>query len=158
MQVQEKHKIKPETAIEQNTCYKQAELPFLEKQPLKQVLSPKLKRRFRKLINELGYNPLDYGFKIDWFVNGRSLCFSKKINNRNILLNINSWNGTRYLEFYRTTYSSPIFKFKTFIDKRNFERCLKTAENYTPKSKKHASINGIFKFLGFIQYNSITCL
>ena len=93
--------------------------------------SKKLTRRYAYLISKIGYNPLDYGFEFNWFVNGRSISFSKKLEDRTILLEINYWFGKAWMGIYKNTYCTNLFKFKkTFPDKRNFERILKVSENY----------------------------
>lgn len=93
--------------------------------------SKKLTRRYAYLISKIGYNPIDYGFEFDWFVNGRSISFSKKLEDRTILLEINYWFGKVWMGIYKNTYCTNLFKFeKTFPDKRNFERILKVSEKH----------------------------
>lgn len=94
----------------------------------------KLKNRYRYLISKIGYNPLDFGFAFDWFVNGRSICFSKTINDRTILLNVNYWFGKCSMVFFKDTYCTPLFEFKSeFPDERNFKRLLLASEKFKRK-------------------------
>lgn len=92
-------------------------------------LKPKLKRRYKYLIERIGYNPLDFGFDFDWFLNGRSMSFSKKLEDRTILLEVNYWFGSCWMRFYKNTYCTNLFEFKdSFPDLRNFKRVLKVSE------------------------------
>lgn len=94
-------------------------------------IHPSLKRRYKYLINKLGYNPLEYGFEFDWFVNSRSVSFSKKLTDRTILLSFNFWFKNSWLCLWKDTYCTKLFDFEnTSPDKRNFERLLKVAENH----------------------------
>lgn len=93
-------------------------------------LRPKLKRRYKYLINKVGYNPLDFGFDFDWFF-GRSLCFSKKLKDRTILLTFNYWFGKSFFSLYKNTYSTELFSFKNeFPNERNFRRLLCVSEKH----------------------------
>ena len=96
------------------------------------IKSKKLKARYRLIIGKLGYNPLDYGFSFDYFVNGRSITFTKKLSDRSIIICVNYWFNKSYLSIYRDTYCTELFDFKNnnIPNKRSFERVLKVCELY----------------------------
>ena len=64
------------------------------------------RRRYKYLINMLGFNPLDLGFNFDYFCNTRAITFSKEIGEgKKICIDFYSWFGKSWLYLFCNDYA-----------------------------------------------------
>lgn len=100
--------------------------------PVNLVGNTRLKSRFKYIVRKIGINPMELGFEFQFFWNGRSMTFSKKIKDEHILLSMNYWNGDYYLTIYRDSFQDMRFSFDSFnkypITYHNIQRIVKIVE------------------------------